>query len=143
MPSNRRIMGSIRRQFAAIRRGSVDDRIAATNELESRRDPLEGILLFHLLDDPFQGDLEHCQLQEADLRGASLRYADLAGANMTCGNLGYADLGMANLRAANLTRAELTGAYLYHAHLEGARYDARTHWPRWFDSVKHGTKLIR
>src|SRR5437867_2365954 len=52
MTNNRRIMGAIRTQLAAIRRRGVSDRIDAINGLEDKGDPLAGILILHLLDDP-------------------------------------------------------------------------------------------
>jgi len=62
-------------------------------------------------------DLWNAKLQEADLRGTQLQKADLRDAK---------------LQQANLHRARL----------QGARCNAKTVWPAWFDWQAAGVELV-
>src|SRR5437588_12564938 len=75
MDDNRRIMGVIRSQLAAIRRRSVNDRIDAIWELKDKGDPLAGILLLHLLDDPSSWVRERASGALFELGGTMARIA--------------------------------------------------------------------
>ena len=70
-----------------------------------------------------------------------LRDADLSGANLHSANMGGADL-----RGADLTGANLGGAIYtmrgWVSTLRGARYDARTRWPKRFDPRKAGATRV-
>jgi len=78
----------------------------------------------------------------ADLSHADLRKANLTGADMFGATLTHADLRGANLHKALLEGADFRGAKLIGANFKDAHYDKFTKWPKNFNPVKHGAKLV-
>jgi hypothetical protein len=98
-------------------------------------------------------DLEGANFTRTNLAGANLSWAKMGGAHLEGANLHGARMVGADLRGTSLAGAELTGADLTKATLDkngfepaeltGARYDARTRWPKGFDPRQHGALLVK
>lgn len=89
-------------------------------------------------------NLSHANLEGLDLKGLSLQNCNLRGANLR-GVSGIRDLTRADFRDADLRGAYLLGAVDYNgssAKFTGAKYDARTRWPKGFDVEGSGAKLV-
>lgn len=89
-------------------------------------------------------NLSQANLEGLDLKGLSLQGCVLRGANLR-GVSGFRDLTRADFRDADLRGAYLLGAVDYNgnsAKFTGAKYDARTRWPKGFDVEGSGAKLV-
>jgi len=89
-------------------------------------------------------NLSQANLEGLDLKGLSLQNCVLRGANLR-GVSGFRDLTRADFRDADLRGAYLLGAVDYNgnsAKFTGAKYDARTRWPKGFDVEASGAKLV-
>lgn len=89
-------------------------------------------------------NLSQANLEGLDLKGLSLQGCVLRGANLR-GVSGFRDLTRADFRDADLRGAYLLGAVDYNgnsAKFAGAKYDARTRWPKGFDVEGSGAKLV-
>jgi len=89
-------------------------------------------------------NLSQANLEGLDLKGLSLQGCVLRGANLR-GVSGFRDLTRADFRDADLRGAYLLGAVDYNgssAKFAGAKYDARTRWPKGFDIEGSGAKLV-
>ncbi len=87
-------------------------------------------------------NLSYANLSNADLEGADLRGADLRNADLRNADLEGADLRGADLRNANLRGANLRGANLRGANLLNATFNKETVFPKGFDPVSCGMKLV-
>jgi hypothetical protein len=81
-------------------------------------------------------------LQFADLSDARLQRAKLLRADLLQAYVKRADLRGADLREAQLEAADLRGANLSGANLRGATFDRHTNWPKGFDPVRAGARLV-
>lgn len=89
-------------------------------------------------------NLSQANLEGLDLKGLSLQGCVLRGANLR-GVTGIRDFTRADFRDADLRGAYLLGAVDYNgnsAKFAGAKYDARTRWPKGFDVEGSGAKLV-
>ncbi|MEQ2008088.1 MAG: pentapeptide repeat-containing protein [Limisphaerales bacterium] len=89
-------------------------------------------------------NLSQANLEGLDLKGLSLQNCNLRGANLR-GASGFRDLTRADFRDADLRGTYLLGAVDYNgssAKFAGAKYDARTRWPKGFDVEGSGAKLV-
>jgi uncharacterized protein YjbI with pentapeptide repeats len=89
-------------------------------------------------------NLSQANLEGLDLKGASLQNCTFRGANLR-GVSGIRDFTRADFRDADLRGAYLLGAVDYGgntAKFTGAKYDARTRWPKGFDVEGSGAKLV-
>ncbi|MEO5957839.1 MAG: pentapeptide repeat-containing protein [Opitutaceae bacterium] len=97
--------------------------------------------------------LQYTYLQKADLSGANLEGVDVQGASLQGCILRGANLrnayGIQDITGADFTDADLRGAYLLAAIdyskgaiFRGAKYDARTRWPKAFDVAASGAVLV-
>ena len=89
-------------------------------------------------------NLSQANLEGLDLKGVSLQNCTLRGANLR-GVSGIRDFTRADFRDADLRGAHLLGAVDYGgttAKFSGAKYDARTRWPKGFDVEGSGAKLV-
>ncbi len=82
-------------------------------------------------------NLIHANLARAKLRDARLQGADLFEATLT-----NADLTNANLEGAKMEGVDFTDALLKGAILQNATYDLGTIWPRGFDPLAAGARLV-
>jgi uncharacterized protein YjbI with pentapeptide repeats len=82
----------------------------------------------------YSSDFSGCNFEGANLAGASMREAKFVGANFRNAYLGLDNLG----GSTDLQGADLTDAVLEGANLTGARYDARTKFPRGFSPARAG-----
>ena len=90
---------------------------------------------------PF-ADLENAILTNAILTNADLRNAILSGAILSDAILSGAILRNANLKNADLKNADLSDADLEFANLSGATFNKETVFPKGFDPVSCGMKLV-
>jgi Pentapeptide repeats (8 copies)/NACHT domain len=120
----------------------------------------------------FETDLKGANLHKADLDRAELLGANLSEANLSEANLSEVDFFEVNLSKANLSKAKLRGVSFFKANLSGtdlsgtnlkgldlrdinlhdtnlfgadlhnATYNKLTTWPKGFDPVKAGAKLV-
>lgn len=89
-------------------------------------------------------NLSQANLEDLDLKGASLQNCTFRGANLR-GVSGIRDFTRADFRDADLRGAYLLGAVDYGgntAKFTGAKYDARTRWPKGFDVEGSGAKFV-
>ncbi|NBR85779.1 MAG: pentapeptide repeat-containing protein [Proteobacteria bacterium] len=89
-------------------------------------------------------NFSQANLEGLDLKGASLQNCNFRGANLR-GVSGIRDFTRADFRDADLRGAYLLGAVDYGgitAEFTGAKYDARTRWPKGFDVEGSGAKLV-
>jgi uncharacterized protein YjbI with pentapeptide repeats len=105
----------------------------------------------------FRYYIPSAQLWDADLRGADLSDsylvgAHLAGADLQGADLSRSDLSDVGLSGANLAGAKFTNAIVREVHFgtanltgadfKGAIFDKYTRWPRGFDPVRAGARLV-
>lgn len=91
-----------------------------------------------------RANLSQANLEGLDSKGVSLQGCILRGANLR-GVSGIRDFTRADFRDADLRGAYLLGAVDYSgnsAKFTGAKYDARTRWPKGFDVEGSGAKLV-
>ena len=89
-------------------------------------------------------NLAQANLEGLDLKGVSLQNTSLRGANLR-GVSGLRDITRADFRDADLRGAYLLGTVDYNgnsAKFTGAKYDARTRWPKGFDLEGSGAQLV-
>lgn len=89
-------------------------------------------------------NLSQANLEGVDLKGTSLQNCNLRGANLRSVQ-GIRDFTRADFRDADLRGAHLLGAVDYNgnsAKFTGAKYDARTRWPKGFDVEGSGARLV-
>ena len=86
--------------------------------------------------------LTNATLTNADLRNADLTNATLTNADLRNAILSGAILSGAYLSGADLSDADLSGAILSGAILSGATFNKETVFPKGFDPIARGMKLI-
>ena len=87
-------------------------------------------------------NLSKVNLSDANLKYAILSDANLMGADLSGADLSGAILRNANLKNADLKNADLSGAILRNANLSGATFNKETVFPKGFDPVSCGMKLV-
>jgi uncharacterized protein YjbI with pentapeptide repeats len=88
-------------------------------------------------------DLRNATLDGAELSGSILTGANLRGANLNGMDLSYTDFTQADLQGSSLFAADLRKAILTKAQLNGAKATRETRWPRGFDFLRAGVRIVK
>jgi len=81
-------------------------------------------------------------LQNANFNGANLKEAEFLGSNLKNATFSKSDLTKTDFMNANLQSADFSTAKLFATNFKGAWFDESTLFPKTFDPIKEGLRLI-